>query len=1766
MTSRPSAQTRPPALPSAAVPGHTQRVAGDVQSRAPVRSYSAHHVPLAGPAKAGSGISGAVSTGKRPELVIDLTSGEGDNTRPRSADGAVGGIPKHVSASSAPGTPANGSPNPLDGSSANAKSRLDKRGRPSMRFIDGAVGDINDGSRSASAPPNTGPPVPFPARPGNPGNARALQLQQAIQNVQQSRSKKAKGIPGIVTLDPPQDARKYPNASKNTPTSLTRRSTLPITNCYATSEPADFSPWTGTQPEDHLTDKLIKSGFQSTPLVSIHDSNTARPSLWSSLKNKSGMQTLSSLFTTVLERRQQMGKLTAPSTFKPPPRVALTDKSRENWLLELANANVPLRRLSRRIPHGIRGKGLLEECMGKKVPFNRAVWLSKCIGANEMRAFKRKGAGTATTPGIGGEAKWVKEWTGQVQQYLESVIAACGQDGWRTKIDYAIKLVCHLYNEHLLDQDQYLEWLLASLESSNTDRLPMWLIMLQIYWSDLVTTRRRGKRLAEALLGHLHHLETAESEDIDDKILQRLEQALAEIVVKHEACLILPKSWEKYKDIVFKVSQWDPNPALPTAINNLSKRNDFLLRTGANGGLKNSPTKLLLRALDAALPDVLTTFDVEALSSSCMTCGLSNQSIVDTTIRWACSKYRSGNYRTYLAVRLLRRWKAMGLDTDSAVLDMLTNLNLESGIEEEALFKIVAELCRSKHFSVGRYLQWLIASGSMTGDGDSSNTAAPHKRILAELPLHGLPDHLINLRATLLSNAGQDAEIVSKTIEDLQSRIEQIAKCEVFDIAAIGALDLGKQSLPTKYGLSRWLRYNVSTLFHSIMEPPKGAEEKPVETRVSTITPYQFYVTRRLLEQLNDAAILADVVGMSTSSYDVAVLAGCADVLNLHSKSFAAIGALSPLLDKLTDKYSQLRATQPLERQFVFAMSDLASGVGADTRLVQQLKLDLSTCEQRAAVAMCSPASDGMGDVTLTGRGELNADEEIERILASGTSMDEGQAGRVFARIVGRMAEQLGGVKVSDLKNGKTICPCEVWLQKLRAFDEKVFERLLGDWITGLLLEQQPGTVSIVSFALPTIIGAGVADLSKIVESTKKLIDTLGKLDPRRASGAALNLLTTLIPGALEEHPLVQPQHQYRFNIEVQKQKPTMIVMLKPLLHISAKSNNLAFSRIVEELTRSEGLLGPLRIAAVKDVDKVADCLRITAAASATTDDRSLTAILNSLFIPCRPTDSEDVDKQEVVRRIIDAADDFSLPFCQLQIRHLLSAPSAQASEAQGSLDEALLDAIKGAIERESSSWADLLAGFGDSVCTKVRQFAEERIMRAASQLPEKLATYSLHLDEEGRLKERVFLRRYLSVVDATSRNSSSPASTQYISLLSERFKALAELLDTQTDLPASSGPVRTRVFSDWVLAMVYLGITHQRDLIAASSSEQLNFVSILCSMLTNPLLQQSSQTSAALFDLLALLSDGTRPARTEAPQSILTVPIDLSADVRAHLSRVEVQKSNGDPRIFFLFGSSSSPEAWLGLVTSISANPPPNVTSTPKNSNVAASSPAPCSAAVSQPPRTTTPQQNAVQPPMMQRQNSQQSSMQAPQLQRQNSQQRFQPQQLHPSVYPGNILPPKPGQMGRPGMTQYAQVQQHQGHQYQGQAQMQQSRQMQQGWPPMQQTRVQQQQPPPPPQQRSGQTSQSQAQNQSQNQGQAQAQAQGQQQQQGQQTQLPSHTRLQYNPPMPFPLRRWEILPDASAGGAGVGTGTAAVGAQTKAESNDTAISLSLFGARRVV
>jgi mediator of RNA polymerase II transcription subunit 12 len=291
---------------------------------------------------------------------------------------------------------------------------------------------------------------------------------------------------------------------------------------------------------------------------------------------------------------------------------------------------------------------------------------------------------------------------------------------------------------------------------------------------------------------------------------------------------------------------------------------------------------------------------------------------------------------------------------------------------------------------------------------------------------------------------------------------------------------------------------------------------------VSLITPQDFHLVRSYLEQFDDIAILADVVGIATSSLDPSVLASATDTLNYHVKAFRAIGAFDPLFGRIAMRYAVIRTTRFPERELLLSVQNVARTVRPDAQLLQLLSYDLSRLDQKNSMAACSPASDNMGEaLQYTGS---RHDDDIERILSSGTSMDQLMMARVVRKIISNLEMHVAkGHSQSD--------SYPAWFWRLRSFDEPAFDVVLHDWLASCLIGHESNSLRI---AVPILVGSGCMALSSLLDSLRCCLDEYKQIESTSAFPAVIAGLRVLIlPDDLAR--FCSPQDAYRYRLEQYK-------------------------------------------------------------------------------------------------------------------------------------------------------------------------------------------------------------------------------------------------------------------------------------------------------------------------------------------------------------------------------------------------------------------------------------------------------------------------------------------------------------------------------------------------------------------------------------------------------------------------------------------------------
>ncbi|KAL4930205.1 mediator of RNA polymerase II transcription subunit 12 [Aspergillus undulatus] len=1172
---------------------------------------------------------------------------------------------------------------------------------------------------------------------------------------------------------------------------------------------ADFTPWTGNHPEDVLNEQTVKQGHYDRTQVSQNESNTARPSLYAQLKHRSGLQMLSSVFMAALDKRQNHNTVNAPSSFKPPPRVTLTDNKREAWLRDLANSAVPLRRLSRTIPHGIRGKALLDQCLSKWIPVSRAVWLAKCVGANEIRAFKRKGTSGSLATGL--EAKWVRDWTSGVQQFLEGVIGACGSAEWKSKMTYATSLTARLFFERLLDHDQYFTWFISSLEAASLNMVPVWLLMLGIYWDNMLRYRKRGRRLAEVLLDKLHQIKQLRRPTLLQPLADRLSACIRKLVLEHTSSVILPSSWEKYRDLILSCLK-TKETADKTIFDSLAERN---ARIQLPKTRPESTQQFAQQQVVQLFDSIRSSHDISSMSLACLNTLEDRPTLVTKLLEWSATPFRSGIRRVYTAARLLRKWKMSGIDIESYIISFLSDVQGSAQLNMDNVYHIVCELVRSQTFSITRYLQWLMAKGvTKQSDGNNDKMMSGSICLLTQLPLGRLPEHVRNLRQTLLARAGLSVVEESSTIESLKSSISQRLP-SIFQGIASNTIytDPSQLSLTwaVKSEVSIWIRQGVAKHLRDTTTKIVG-HSLSIESKVSALTSEEFYCVREILEGFKDVSILADVLRQATECDDNVVLASAADTVNYHFDALSIIGATSDLFKALLESYARLKRFGTPNLDFVFSLIELGLRIPDESSIVSVLRQDLARIESRAALAAPSPLSDHIpatfNDV------DASYQDKLDQLLFSGNGIDESAMGSVFNSLVKILTYGSGTTKMSPTD------ACR-YLAYLRPFNAKYLDAMLVRYVCGLLKSSSRPAMSRI---LPPLIGVGCVTIHSFVLLVKKLSAHEKAAAIPALDGLRLDLLELLIPHEEATADLVT----YRFRLAQQEflvkyPNETLDIINDAIpLFDSVPQDKISGSRRDDLATATAVLLR--RLLAQNSNLAAEYCMRKLNGHS------SFTAVLEKAVDILLGFDSQDgIEPSSQAERVILMNNDFSLPFCQLKLQLLFNAKPDD--EVKNNIVDVMFKAAVADSRSKRSHWVGLVNLMSQSAARQIRERAESSFF-SVTMFDEPVDDPSLStMAASTNSIESAIL--YLAIIEKLAYSIPDTGVQSVAPLLVERLDLLLQkLIIMQNNMHsfaensnvASSGPVVMsrfnfeRSLAFWFSALLRMTVLHRAAFTAPAS------------------------------------------------------------------------------------------------------------------------------------------------------------------------------------------------------------------------------------------------------------------------------------------------------------------------------------------------------------
>ena len=694
---------------------------------------------------------------------------------------------------------------------------------------------------------------------------------------------------------------------------------------------------------------------------------------------------------------------------------------------------------------------------------------------------------------------------------------------------YSLYLVAHIFEHRLLDREHYLDWLLSSLENAKLNSLPMWLFMIKIYWAQLTAYRKYASRLAESLLSHLLNkdlLYFIEAQSVDKRhladgkpgaglglIFKQLCESVATLLTSSKESLLLPKTWNDYSQLLASLPRAMQRPDLTPIIQELERRNESINTGTRSRSTRNTPRKDIIRLLE----EQSCQLACEELADKCLACTAQTpQLAIDTVLQWATSIYREGEHRIYLAVRILRIWHRQGHDTDAAIMNFILHGADRCCCKRRDVYRLVGNLARSKDFSVDRYLRWIVSHGY--GHATEDDKLSCHVELLSQLCLQGLPEHVLNLRRTQLARVGVHARQEMDELQTAKSHVLHqlgglggyLASLSSASAAQYDNVNIEDMSMTTKFAASLWLRSHIAKIMSDKEDdafPLRAHSESD-----TSITPDKFYTIVDIFEKLGDFPVLADVLGIFISSDSGSdnnidsintILKGISNAIQKHAEIFHAIGAFRKLSRSLLARFrntlhlDKQRPSQPprpppaqSEKCLVSSLVELERlRFLRDPHVTAELTGLLSRCDQRRLLmtAVCSPASDNLGDVPS------EFEDEIDKILCSGNSMDEQLQRRLFGRIMDAFERQVGaGLKKPALGTFSR------WLPMLKSFGETaaaaaektvetvgtvgLFERMMHGRLVGVLRAEKFDVVE-QEVAVRFLVGVGVLSVRGLVEA-----------------------------------------------------------------------------------------------------------------------------------------------------------------------------------------------------------------------------------------------------------------------------------------------------------------------------------------------------------------------------------------------------------------------------------------------------------------------------------------------------------------------------------------------------------------------------------------------------------------------------------------------------------------------------------------------------------
>ena len=736
----------------------------------------------------------------------------------------------------------------------------------------------------------------------------------------------------------------------------------------------------------------------------------------------------------------------------------------------------------------------------------------------------------------------------------------------------------------------------------------------------------------------------------------------------------------------------------------------------------------------------------------------------------------------------------------------------------------------------------------------------------------------------LLATLGVPAEEENNMIVAAKARIvKQVPDFFQWDVSSgsrTGCDDFASLSQTVRSAIALWIRRNLILRLQVCRKTDSACKDtsQPKSGKVASrpVTLSQFHTIRRILEDLEDFSILADVLNILSDEKQGPILTAVTDTVNYYFDVLNAIGATDDIFRRLYRQVEDSHNQEPIEKDFLESLIDLACRLSDTALEIQRLRNNMRAFVPKLSAVAFSPISDNMVDAVQSA--EPTFADEMDQMLAGGTSMDEQTLTRVFNTIIMQLETSFEESSQLGLRFAQL-------LARLRVFGPKITEALLKDWLRHWLcsnLQTKRWTI------LLPMICSKVISLKLVLDSTVHNLSFEGHRDDRAI--LALEMLDLVIRVSSEPMPIVD-YRCYR-----------LLDQLQHLVRMSSASITALLSVVVETCKAPEASSRARAWGRVKDLSfrNLIQTL-VLQQATMTTDftpaspKSDLQKVFWGILDQDRLRESLYTDRHSKILKLVNSTSDFNLPLIQLQLRAVLSDPGF-LENAKDALSDTFVELAAGSWSDRVDLLAALISGLPLTQAASVREKAEAKLICLGL-----TDTSWMRHDDKARLDGLT------TIIEAAAYSISDTETSESLNQIADRLSVICSSVQLERDQYDHDKISLGRVCQS-IEVLISLLIIYQSAIQHPKFSQSALFQILisLSRLLTHPFLAVHPTLPSYVFDTLALLSDC------------------LSDETRMRCIRtLRDHHHSQDPRVRFIFGYPETINSeWLHLITKSSTIP----------------------------------------------------------------------------------------------------------------------------------------------------------------------------------------------------------------------------------------------------